>query len=369
VEGSRVGERGFGKNLKVLSLRASYAMLKNMKKIGAPLEPDVESLHDPTDDYHWNESFYFNFTDPKRAIGGWTRMGIVPNQETDTGAMMLYAGGSRILVTLQSGKVTSDGEMLSLGALEYHRMDPLRQWRLVFRGDMADIVDARKLPELDPERQRTQEVEVDLVFEGGAPCFDFKDADPRAVAEMLVDADTRLRDLRRVSRVSSDHYEQTGVVRGNIRIGNREIAFSGGGHRDHSWGPRDWAAPRLWTWLTCRFGDELAFNLSRVAIASVDLFNGFISRDGVNYPLRRAYLETEFEEDGLTQRRLAFSMEDTGGRTVEVTGDVLTAIPLHLPSNDHITLVNEALTEYRCEGMTGCGISEYLHQLGPAPAM
>ena len=364
VEGSRTGKGGWGRKLKTWSLGGSFALLKRVRGVGAALAPEVEFLHTPGEDYHWNESFYFNFTDPKRAIGAWTRIGILPNQESDLGAMMLYAGGSRILAYLQTGRASNEDASLSFGALAYHCLEPLRRWRLTFGGQMADVSDSRKLPELDLESLRLQEVEVEVVFEGLAPCFDFKDAHPRALAEMLVEAGTRLRDLRRVSRVSSEHYEQAGRVSGTIRIGNREISLQGSGHRDHSWGPRDWAAPRLWTWLTCQFGEELSFNLSRVAIASVDILNGFMARDGVNYPLRRASLQTEFEEDGLTQKSLALEMEDSGGKRVTVTGDVLTVAPLHLESGGHRTLINEALTEYRWGDRTGYGISEYLHQLG-----
>jgi len=364
LRGSPGEEEGLGERLKILSLSLSYALLKKLKHTGVPLGPDVEYLHTPSEYYHWNESFYFNFNDPKRGIGGWTRIGILPNQDSDMGAMMLYAGGSRILATLQTGRSVDEGSKLSLGDLYYHRLEPLSKWRLVFEGDMMDIDNARKLPELKPENLPSQKVEVNLNFEGIAPCFNFRNADARALAEMLVNAGTRLKDLRQLSKVSSEHYEQVGRISGSIKIGNRDISFQGGGHRDHSWGIRDWSAPRLWTWLTCQFGDELAFNLSRVAIASVDVFNGFITRDGNNYPIRRAALETEFEDDGITQKRLRFKMEDTGGGAVEVTGEALIVIPLHLESEGHRTLVNEALTEYRLEGRTGLGISEYLHQLG-----
>lgn len=364
MEASAARQEGFGGKLKVHALSASYAMLKRARGIGIPLEPEVEYLHDPTADFDFNESFYFNFTDPKRQVGGWTRIGILPNQDGDMGAIMLYAGGSRILAALQTGKVECDEGGLRFGDLSYRRLEPLKRWRLEFRGEMMDVENARKLPELKPEVLLTQGVEVDLEAEGMAPCFDFKDSDPRALAEMLVRARTRLADLRKVSKVSSEHYEQAMRVSGTIRIGNREITFAGSGHRDHSWGIRDWAAPRLWTWLTCQFGEELAFNLSRVAIASVDIYNGFVTRDGANYPLRRAQLETGFEDDGVTQRGLALRLEDTGGMALEVTGDALCVIPLLMESGGRRTLVNEALTEYHWGDRVGYGIAEYLHQSG-----
>jgi len=217
--------------------------------------------------------------------------------------------------------------------------------------------------EVDPVSVPRVPVDVDLEWKGVAPPFNFKDADPAALAEMIVSAGTHLSDLRMVSRVSSEHYEQTGTVTGSMTIDGEKHDISGSGHRDHSWGVRDWSAPRAWTWLTCQFGDEMAFNLSRVAIESVDVFNGFLCYGGTNHPVRRAELETDFEEDGLTQKAVRFRFEDVDGRAIEVAGDVLTVIPLDLRARGHNTIVNEGLARYRWEGREGYGIAEYLHQM------
>ena len=364
MESATVPETGIIEKAKIVALSSAIAVLKKLKKVGTPPLPQAEYLHVPSREYHWNESYYFNFIDPGSRIGGWTRIGILPNQESDIGALMIYAGGSRVLAAGQGGRTTFKVGEFEIEQLEYHCMEPLKKWRLRFSGDMADIEDSRKLFEVDPDTMKFTNVELDLVFEGMSPCFDFKNTHPTAVAEMLVKAGTRFGDLREVTSVSSEHNEQPMRINGTIRIGDEEMDFQGSGQRDHSWGVRDWSAPRLWTWLTCQFSGELAFNLSRVAIASVDLFFGFVSREGVNYPLRRVALQTEFESDGVTQKRLRFQIEDTGGRTIDITGDVLTVAPLKLEAHGHKTLINEALTEYHFEGKTGYGISEYLHQLG-----
>lgn len=349
--------------LKVASLSSLYSLYKNVKHAGDPLPREAEFTHGQGGDPNWNESWYFNFTDPSRGIGGYTRIGILPNQESDIGVLMLYAGGRRLLVTQQSGRVKATESGLEIGDLSYERVEPLSRWRLKFKGEMGDLADSRMLTKVEPDEVERTEVEVDLSFDGLAPCFNFKNADPRALAEMLVDARTRLRDAREVSKVSSEHYEQAGLVKGSMEAAGEEWGFEGSGHRDHSWGVRDWSAPRLWTWLTGQFGSELAFNLSRVVIGSVDIFNGFLCRDGRNYPVRRARLETEFEEDGLTQKTVRFTFEDTTGTVVEVNGDVRVVIPLDLRARGHSTLINEALTEYTWEGRKGLGIAEYLHQM------
>lgn len=351
-----------GQKVKAMALRALYGAYRKAKGAGRPLAVEAEYPHASGDDREWNESLYFNFTDARTGMGGYTRIGILPNQQSDIGVMMLFAGGKRLLVTDQGGRGSTSGGF-EVGALRYERLEPLWKWRLSFSGEMGDLADSRDLPGVDPETVPRVPVEVDLTWEGIAPPFNFKDAEPAAVAEMLVSAGTKLGDLRAVSRVGSEHYEQAGRVTGVMKIDGVEHPVEGRGHRDHSWGVRDWSAPRAWTWLTSQFGDELAFNLSRVAIKSVDIFNGFVCRDGKNYPVRRAELRTEFEEDGTTQKSLAFSLEDTSGKVIEVAGRVLTVIPLDLRSRGHATMVNEALAEYEWEGRKAYGIAEYLHQM------
>jgi hypothetical protein len=347
---------------KLASVRALYSIYKKAKGASGPLPEEAEFPHSPGTDPEWNESLYFNFTDPASGTGGYTRIGVLPNQESDIGVMMLFAGGRRLLVTQQDGR-TDKREGFRLDLLSYERVEPLSKWRLGFSGEMGDFEDSRLLNEVDPDSVPRVPVEVNLIWEGIAPPFNFKDADPAALAEMLVEAGSHLSDLRKVSRVSSEHYEQAGKVTGTITVGGEKREIAGSGHRDHSWGVRDWSAPSAWTWLTSQFGDEMAFNLSRVAIESVDVFNGFLCYGGRNHPVRRAELETEFEDDGLTQKVVRFRFEDVGGRTIEVEGDVLTVIPLDLHSRGHDTIVNEGLARYRWEGREAYGIAEYLHQM------
>lgn len=354
-----------GQKARLAVLRSLFAAFKRAKGAGKPLEESAEFPHERGAEKEWNESLYFNFTDPSRGIGGYTRIGVLPNQDSDIGVMMLFAGGKRLLVTNQSGRAVTAGGF-KVGTLAYERTEPLREWRLTFAGEMGDLADSRDLFVVDPESFPRRPVEVNLTWTGMAPAFNFKDADPSAVAEMIVEARTRFSDLRSVSKVGSEHYEQAGKVTGTIRFGGETLEIVGSGHRDHSWGVRDWSAPRAWTWLTCQFGDELAFNLSRVAIESVDIFNGFLCHGGRNYPLRRAKLTTEFEDDGTTQKALSFTFEDTSGMTVDVSGEVLTVIPLDLRSRGHATMVNEGLAKYTWEGRTGYGIAEYLHQMKDA---
>ena len=52
------------------------------RRVPEPLQPnaDDEGAHPPTDEPLWNESWYFDFADPAQNVGGWIRLGLIPNQ-------------------------------------------------------------------------------------------------------------------------------------------------------------------------------------------------------------------------------------------------------------------------------------------------
>jgi hypothetical protein len=48
---------------------------------------------------------------------------------------------------------------------------------------------------------------------------------------------------------AANRLEQTGRVSGFLEVGARRIEWDRRmGHRDHSWGTRDWGAPHHWKW-------------------------------------------------------------------------------------------------------------------------
>jgi hypothetical protein len=53
----------------------------------------------------------------------------------------------------------------------------------------------------------------------------------------------------------------------------------------------------------------------------------------------------------------------TAGREVEITGEVRSLIPLRHRRKGKLTRISEGLTEYRWDGLTGHGLSEYLDQI------
>ena len=43
----------------------------------------TRKLHAAGDEPLWSESWYFDFADPEQGVGGWVRLGLMPNESTD----------------------------------------------------------------------------------------------------------------------------------------------------------------------------------------------------------------------------------------------------------------------------------------------
>jgi hypothetical protein len=206
-------------------------------------------------------------------------------------------------------------------------------------------------------------VELELIFTGWGEAHDFKNIYARGLARRMVEKGIGLKDLLETRKVAAEHYEQVGSYSGTINAGQRKIALNATGHRDHSWGARDMTAPAGWIWITVQFAKEASLNLTRFKAGRLDIFTGYINRGGRNYPYRRYQIDTEFEPDGLTQKRLRFAVEDTGGFKMEVEGKVLTPVPIVLDDGKNRAMVIEAMTEFRWGDRTAYGVAEYMHKI------
>jgi len=336
-----------------------------------PLPPEAEYAKPPsTDNPLYNDSHYFNFFDHQKQFGGFTRIGKLGNQNASVGLFALYDSNRQTLLFAQSEHIARDLTDIRSSTIRYEILEPLKKLRIVAQGKFLTLPDPGELS--DPKslcRRLTEEnfvdVEAELLFHGWGEVHNSKKLYARGLGRRMVEKGFGLRDLAEARKFASEHYEQVGSYEGVIRIGSREIVLNDAtGHRDHSWGPRDMSAIEAWTWLTVQFGPDVAVNLACFKAGRLDIFGGTTCRNGRNYPLRRQELQTEFRDDGLTQKSLRFSVEDIGGFRMEVEGHVLNSLPLVVFDDGTTrTLAFEAMTEYRWQGRTACGISEYVHRI------
>ena len=197
------------------------------------------------------------------------------------------------------------------------------------------------------------DVDVDITFKGWGEVHNSKKLYARGLARRMIEKDFGLKDLMETRNFATEHYEQAGSYTGTIRIGDRTIELGNTtGHRDHTWS----------TYAGHDGGQELdlAHRTVRGGHGCEDgqLQGGQTRHHGrlhlrkrPNRPLREIKLETEFEDDGLTQKSLRFSVEDTGGFGMDVEGRVVNPIPIVVADDDKIrSFAFEAMTEYTWQG-------------------
>ena len=336
-----------------------------------PMPPEVEYAKPPvTDDPLYNDSHYFNFFDHDQGIGAFTRIGKLANRNASIGLFFIYLREGQAFILAQSEHIPRDLADLRSGPIRYEIIKPLEELRIVSHAKFLRLENPRDW--IDPVGlcQRVKDddfvdVDVDITFKGWGQVHNSKKLYARGLARRMIEKDFGLKDLMQMRKFASEHYEQAGSYTGTIRIGDRTIELGNAtGHRDHSWGARDMTAAKSWTWLTVQFEEGMAVNVASFRAGKLDMMGGHIYRNGRNRALREIKLETEFEDDGLTQKSLRFSVEDTGGFRMDVEGRVVNPIPIVVADDDKIrSFAFEAMTEYTWQGRKAYGISEYVHRI------
>jgi hypothetical protein len=331
---------------------------------------EVEYAKPPvTDDPLYNDSHYFNFFDHDHGIGAFTRIGKLANRNASIGLFFIYLREGQAFILAQSEHIPRDLTEIRSGPIRYEIIKPLKELRIVNRARFLRLENPRDW--IDPvglcRRVKDEDfvdVDVDITFSGWGEVHNSKNLYARGLARRMIEKDFGLKDLMETRKFAAEHYEQAGSYRGTIRIGDRTIELGNAtGHRDHSWGARDMTAAKSWTWLTVQFGEGMAVNVACFKAGKLDIMSGYIFRNGRNHALREIGLDTEFEDDGLTQKSLRFSVQDTTGFRMNVEGRVLNPIPIVVADDDKIrSFAFEAMTEYTWQGRKAYGISEYVHR-------
>lgn len=105
------------------------------------------------------------------------------------------------------------------------------------------------------------------------------------------------------SYLAQNRYEQSGRVAGTLRWRGKTIEFDTPGHRDQSWGTRDWDAIHHYKWISAAGRDCSANLMVTLAEGEVDT-NGYIFRDGKQSPVVSTSVSTRygarFVQDALT---------------------------------------------------------------------
>jgi hypothetical protein len=298
------------------------------------LSSDV--IHEFGSQEEWNESFYFNFYDRGQDICGFMRIGLKPNKkQKDVFCFLMLPDGS--VMGMKDSVAMEDNE-LTAGGLKLVKVEDERTWHLEFSGE---------LPKMHKDAEK-ESVSFALDFTALNNIYDYRES---------VSGDKE----KMAQAVASEHTEQFGKTTGKLNIGTRVYDINALGERDHSWGVRDWTAPRMWVWITCQFDDGYAFNLTKLFMDKGEVDAGFIHIDGKNVPIMRADIVTEYNRDN-SPNTVYMALHDKEGDVHGVKAVVKHKATMPFASRDGkvVSHLHECLAKFTLDDDVGYGIVEYL---------
>lgn len=298
-----------------------------------PLQPNEsdEAIHPAENDTFWNESWYFDFADAGQRVGGWIRLGLVPNQQHCWINALLCGPDMPTIAMLDwQAPVPADPNHV-VGTdmvLTMDAGDPLRTFRVTAEGIGEVFDDPSAL--LRGEAGRRVPLTMDLTWHTAGTPY-----------------------LYRVS----PRYEIPATVTGTVTADGRTYEFNSvAGQRDHSWAPRDWWSME-WMWSALHLDDGTHLHGTEIRIPGMGSIGiGYHQSEGT--PLR--------EESSVTAREtfdangLPATAEVSIG-AVTATVDILGHAPVQLSSTDgRVSHFPRAWGTLRTtDGRTGVGWLEW----------
>lgn len=298
---------------------------------------DSDVLHEVGKDPEWNESFYFNFYDKDRDIFAFMRIGLKGNMNEKAAFCFLMMPDKSILKW--KDQAPAEDNELRVGNLRFEKILAEKKWHLTFSGPMERQKGAAVSPE---------SVSFSVDYECLNEVFNYRDC-VSGVNEKIS------------QKIASEHLEQFGRIRGTLAVGTDEYALDGLGERDHSWGVRDWNAPKMWIWLTCQFSEKCALNVTKLVMDAGAVDAGFVHLNGENVALTSVDIETSWDANNEPEG-LEMSLKDRNGKTHRVRADFLREAVVPFTSRDgkSLSLMHENLARYEMDSQTGYGVAEYL---------
>jgi hypothetical protein len=206
-----------------------------------------DGLHAPGDSFYENETFWYSFFVPERKIGAWLYAAVRQNAGVTAGGMWIWDDRSAqpwdlpFYQQFSHLKLPSDhspGHIAFPTGLTVDVREPLMSYDLAYR-DRSQVEVDLQFDALEPP----------VALRSGAPPY------PRA-----------------------HHFDQTGRVRGQVRLDGEVIAVDCYAMRDRSWGPRmERGYHRVgYTWAAC---PELSYLSYTAPTADSDeIYAGYVRR-------------------------------------------------------------------------------------------
>jgi len=151
--------------------------------------------------------------------------------------------------------------------------------------------------------------------------------------------------------VADARIEQSGKVSGVLTIDGERIPFDTMGHRDHSWGTRDWFFSQNWKWLEAQSGPDRVVHFWEVQALGRTVLRGYVLRDGQMAEVEQVQVQFEHDEQ-LRHTALRADVVDELGRTTRVEGKTFALYPFVVSPD---IVLNEGSMAVTIDGHPGVG--------------
>ncbi|MHA1251517.1 MAG: DUF7065 domain-containing protein [Candidatus Helarchaeota archaeon] len=222
---------------------------KYLKFLEYITEEDALKLRDKDEYSHiypeylpnWSESWYFNFIDEDAGVDWVTRISYNPFEKGSNVLSVLFIDNKpKVYVKrLKIDEMPKDRWDLDK-RVKYELIKPHNEWKLAFED---------------------RNYKLDVVWKARFEPFSYLEGiDIFEYFEEYVDL---------IGKASQQHYEQAGIVTGTLKFKKtgEERQINCFGHRDHSWGVREWQVVDKWNWIAAQFPDK-TINISKVNIGT-----------------------------------------------------------------------------------------------------
>jgi hypothetical protein len=299
-----------------------------------PLQPnaDDEGTHEPTDEVLWNESWYFDFADAGQDVGGWVRLGLIPNQgQAWINALLCGPDMPTIAVLDFEATLPTDHTHVHTDDidLELEAISSLRSYRVSLRGRGQAYDDPAALLRGDPGRP--VELAMDLTWTTAGTPYQYR---------------------------LSTRYEIPCTVSGSVTADGRSFEFTDvAGQRDHSWAARDWWSME-WVWSALHLDDGTHLHGLDLRIPGAPpMAAGYVQRTGDVVELQTVVARETFGDNELP---LGTTLEMSPG-DITATVDIRGHAPVLLTSSDgRVSRFPRAwATVATADGRTGVGWLEW----------
>ena len=152
------------------------------------------------------------------------------------------------------------------------------------------------------------------------------------------------------------HYEQEGILEGQLTLNGKTTDFSLPCVRDHSFGKRDWNYMNNHLWLMA-VSPSCQFNYSLVSypVISVLEVGNYRDVDGMHY-LMQADLDFQQINKGSIPQELSFNIMLDNKQEIKVNAKFLAGVTYHFKNGQYI--LHENIAEFKINGQECRGILE-----------